>query len=408
MISHQDSYTYQALAHIRYLSEDIGGRGSCTEKEKQAAIYVAEEMKKMGVESIETEQFKAIASTYRPFGLGFAAALLGSIAALLAPFWGGVGSRVAITLAACLNLMGVWAMLAETEFLNHWARWLLPKSISQNVIGTIPPNRSLRAKVVLCAHLDSHRTPVFYSSERWYAVFSLLLALTFFSMLVGTLAFGLGSLLGWLGTRWVGLVTIPIQAFALGMCLHADLTPYSPGANDDASGVGVTLGLTQRLQTERLEHTEVHLAFTGCEEVGSYGIQAFLDGHANLLGDQAVYIILDEVGLGKLKYLTADGLVLKHKTHPRALELIKTAASIKPEIPLVERLGVAYTDALSATKRGLVAITLCTEADPKTGVVSHWHQMADTIETLQPQTLQEAHDFVWEILQNIDRMASAQ
>ena len=393
-------YTTSALSHIFHLSERIGGRGSCTVNERQAGEYAAGELMAMGMSGVDQEPFKAIPATYWPFALGFAASLAGTLLALLA------GGRAALTAAASLNLLGVWAMLAETEFTNHWARWFLPRRPSQNVTGVIPSKKTVQARVVLCAHLDTHRTPVFFSSQVWYSVFSLLLTLTFLSMAAGAVVFGLGAILAWPAARWIALFAFPMQVFSLAMCLHADFTPYSPGANDDASGVGVILGLVQRLLVERLENTQVHLAFTGCEEVGSYGIQAYLDRHSQELGDQVVYIILDEVGIGKIKYLTADGLVLKHKTHPRALALGREISATHPDLQVVERTGLAYTDALSVTKRGLAALTVCTEVDPKAEKVSHWHQMSDTIETLQPETLDRAHKFIWEILQKIDQQAS--
>lgn len=394
-----DPYTKIALRHITHLSLAIGGRGSCTPEEKSAGEYVAGLLTGAGVQKVNRESFRAIPSTYWPFALGFAAALLGSICALLS------GTRPVYLLASLLNLAGAWAMLAETEFARHWARWLLPKRLSQNISGTIPPQADLRARVVLCAHLDTHRTPLFYSSRFWYTIFSTALALTFLSMAGGFLLFAGGAMWGLAGMRWFSLLLIPIQAFGLAMCLHADFTPYSPGANDDASGVGVILGLASRLISEPLQHTQVHLAITGCEEVGSYGIQAYLDRHSQELGEQALYIILDEVGLGKIKYLARDGLVLKHRTHPRALALARQVSASHPELEIVERSGLAYTDALSATKRGLVALTLCCEADPQSGAPSHWHQMSDTPDTLQPDTLRQAHLFVWHILQAIDRSA---
>ena len=398
--SQPGEYTTSALSHIFHLSETIGGRGSCTVNERRAGEYIAGELTVLGVSGIDHEPFRAIPATYWPFALGFTAALAGTVLALLA------GGQAALTAAAGLNMLGVWAMLAETEFTNHWARWFLPKRSSQNVTGVIPSKKTVQARVVLCAHLDTHRTPVFFSSQFWYSVFTLLLTLTFLSMAAGAVVFGLGAILAWPAARWTGLFAFPIQAFGLAMCLHADFTPYSPGANDDASGVGVILGLVQRLLVEPLEITQVHLAFTGCEEVGAYGIQAYLDRHSQELGDQAVYIILDEVGIGKIKYLTADGLVLKHKTHPRALALAREISAAHPDLQVVECTGLAYTDALSATKRGFIALTVCTEVDPKTETVSHWHQMSDTIETMQPETLDRAHKFVWEIIQKIDREAS--
>ena len=395
-----DEYTTTAFKHITYLSETIGGRGSCTQNERAAGNYVAGELALLGAGDIGHQTFEAIPSTYWPFALGFLAALAGSTCALL------VETRLALIVAAALNLSGAWAMLAETEFANHWARWLLPRRLSQNITAHLAPQSPVRARVVLCAHLDSHRTPVFYSSQFWFSIFSAVLALTFISMAGGVLLFTAGAVWDWPGTRLVSLFVMPIQVFALAMCLHADFTPFSPGANDDASGAGVILGLVHRLRVEPLKHTQVHLAFTGCEEVGSYGIQAYLEEYSGELGNQAVFIVLDEVGIGKIKYLSADGLVLKHRTHPQALRLAGEISSAHPELETVERVGLAYTDALSATKRGLISLTVCTEADPKSGSVSHWHQMSDTLDTLEPETLQRAHQFVWEILQEIDRQAS--
>jgi hypothetical protein len=152
------------------------------------------------------------------------------------------------------------------------------------------------------------------------------------------LAFGaalLGTLLVWIvaGRGMMALVAAALEAFALVMCLHADRTPFSPGANDNASGVGVLLGLAARLAEESLAHTEVWLAFTGCEDVAAYGVPALLDAHAPELGDDAVYLILDQVGLGQLRVLTAHGLIIKRTTHPHALELSRRPPRPSPTCP---------------------------------------------------------------------------
>jgi hypothetical protein len=130
---------------------------------------------------------------------------------------------------------------------------------------------------------------------------------------------------------------------------------------------------------------------------------AFLDAHAQELGEEALYVILDEVGLGYLKYLTADGLVIKHQTHPRALEIARQVASVAPVLGAVEGPGIAYTDALVATRRGLAALTICTLPGPEEAGVSYWHQMSDTAETISPAALARVHEFTWQILQSFDQ-----
>jgi len=389
---------HTALDHIRQLSESIGGRGSCTAQERRAAEYSAEQLRNLGAKDVRIESFEAIPSTYWPFAVAFTAALLGS---LLALFIGGQGT---FAFGAALNALGAWTMFAETEFAAHWGRAVLPKAQSQNVVAHIPCNGPPQRRAVLCAHLDTHRTPVFYSSKTWHTIFSALVAMAFVSMVLGTLSFGLAAALAWDWARWLGMALALIQAFALGLCLHADFTPYSPGANDNASGVAIVLELARQLVAEPLAHTELRLILTGCEEVGAYGIAAYLDAHASDLGEDALYIILDEVGLGTIKYLTSDGLILKHKTHPYPLELARLTASTLPEITVRKGAGIAYTDALVATTRGLPALTLCALPSREAADVSHWHQMSDTLEYVDEQALRDVYLFTWQILQNLDQV----
>jgi hypothetical protein len=390
----------RALAHIQYLSETIGGRGSCTPAERQAAEYAAEQMQALGVPEVQIEPYRGAPSTYRPFALAFLAALLGTLLVWI------VDGRLVMALAATLNALGAWGMFAETDFAPNWMRALLPRGDSQNAVGTIPPAGAVRQRVVLCAHLDTHRTPVFYSSTTWHRLFGLLVAGAFVSMVVGALAFGLGALLGWSWVRWIGLAAAAMEIFALALCLHADRTPFSPGANDNASGAGVVLALAGHLRAEPLAGTEVWLAFTGCEEVAAYGIAAFLDRHAGELGAETVYVILDQVGAGRLIYLTADGLIRKRPTHPRALALARAAAAALPGVETAERVGIAYTDAAVATKRGLVALTVVALPRSASEAGSHWHQMSDTAAVVESQTLADACAFTWQILQDLDRAST--
>ncbi len=385
------------LAHLRRLSVSIGGRGSCTPAEREAGEYVANQLKSMGVQAVGSEPFQGAPSTYRPFLLSLGAALLGSLGAIF-------GSKpVVLAAAALLNALGVWGMLAESDLASNWTRLLLPRASSQNIVGQIAPAGPVRHRAVLCAHVDTHRTPVFYSSRTWHRLFGLLVSGIFLSIVAGALVFTLGALFGWAWVRWLAWIVAPVQAFAFFLCLSADFTPFSPGANDNASGVAAALDLARRLCQTPLANTEVRLAFTGCEEVGSYGMQAYLDAHARDFGPQTVYIILDEVGVGCPKIISAEGLIRKHNTHPRALDLARRAASALPGLGVVERAGEAYTDALPATQRGLIALTLSNEPQPGAGEVSHWHQMSDTIAHIDPQTLAASAAFSWQVLKLVDQ-----
>lgn len=387
----------QALAQVHHLAEETGGRGSCTPDERWAAEYAAAEMRQLGARQVRLEPFRALPSTYWPFALAFGVALLGTLLVWL------LEGRWVLAAAALLSGLGTGGMLAETDLAGNWMRRLLPHKESQNAVGLVPAAGEVQQRAVLCAHLDSHRTPVFYSSPAWHRAFGLLVSGALASMAVAAVAYGLGALLDWAWVRWLGLAAAAVQFFALALCLHADRTPYSPGANDNASGVGVALALARRLAQQPLAHTEVWLALAGCEEVGARGMAAFLDEHGAELGDGTFYLILDQIGAGRLGYLTADGMVRKHPTHPEALSLARRARAALPEVQVAERVGIAYTDALVATKRGDVALTLVALPRRGEGAETHWHQMSDTADRVDPGSLADACAFAWQVLLEADK-----
>lgn len=393
-----DDLVATALEHIRHLSSDIGPRGSCTAAEREAARYTAGQMRLLGAQDVHVDLFKGSPSTYLPYDLAFASAILGTLIAWLA------GARWAMGIAAVLGGLGAWGMLAQTDLSANWMRLLLPAAESHNAVGALAAARPATRRVVLCAHLDTHRTPVFYSSLAWIRLFSLLVGGAWASMAVVALAFALGALFGWNGARWIGLAAAAVELFALALCIHADFTPFSPGANDNASGVAVTLALGERLSKEPLGQTEVWLAFTGCEEVGAYGVTAFLDSHGDELGRDALYIVVDQVGAGGLTYLTADGLILKHKTQRAALELAHHTAEALPDLGVRAYVGLAFSDALVATKRGLHALTLNAVPRLASQAGAHWHQMSDTVEHVEPQSLSDTLAFAWQLLQSFDKL----
>jgi hypothetical protein len=395
----RDPLLGDTLAHLRYLAKEVGPRGSTTAGERLGAEYAEQQLRGMGAADVAREGFKAMPSTYWGYAVSFTAAFTGAALVVVSP-----GKDVLI-LAVILNLLGLWGMLAESDVRPSWARWLLPKSPSQNVSGMVPPQGETQRRVVLCAHVDTHRTPVFYSSERWYNLFSLLVLGCFLSMLGGALFYAsaawwsAGALLPW--ARYIALIPLSVQAFASAMCIHADFTPYTPGANDNASGVAACLALAARARREPLQHTALHIAITGCEETGDWGMAAYLHDHAAELGEEPLFIILDEVGLGDAKFLTRDGLIVKHATHPLALEYARRAYAANPSLRLTEGPGLAYTDALVVTQHGLPALTVCTI--PPKGQRSHWHQMSDTVETVRADDLKNVLEFAWGVVREVDK-----
>ncbi len=389
-------YAEIALKHIRHLTEVIGPRGSTTPQERQAAEYARDVLQNLGIDA-RLEPFRSGRSTYHPFVLAFGASLLGGLLYAI------TRHPLAALLAAAFNGLGAWGMFAELDFTDNWMRRLLPTGPSQNAIGVVPPRQEMRRRVVLLAHVDTHRTPIFYSSTAWHKLFVALVGGTFVSMIIGALAYILLAVTGWTGLHWVAGLAAAIQLFGLVMCLHADLTPFSPGANDNASGVGSILALGKRLVREPLLHTEVWLVADGCEELGCYGAGALVKTHAGELRD-ACLIAMDIVGAGDPAFLPSDGLLKKYPVDRELLSIARQIAQERPELRAFEHIGIAYTDAAIILKRGFRGFVMDALPRAEAGAV-HWHQLTDTTDKLESDCLRRVHEFAWEMLQRLDRTA---
>jgi hypothetical protein len=387
-------YAQTALEHIRHLAGTIGPRGSTTPRERQAAEYARDVLRRLGIDA-RLETFQSGRSTYRPFVLSFGAALVGAL------LYAVTRQPIAATLAAMLNDLGAWGMFAELDFTSNWMRRVLPTGPSQNAVGVVPAGETRRQRVVLLGHVDTHRTPIFYSSTTWHKLFVALVGGTFVSMVAGVLAYALLALAGWTWLHWVAGLAAAVQLFGLGMCLHADLTPFGPGANDNGSGTASVLALGERLAREPLRYTEVWLVADGCEELGCYGAAALVEAHADELRD-AYFIALDIVGVGDPAFLVSDGLLKKYPVDPDLLAVARQIAAERPGLRAFEHAGLAYTDTAVILKRGFRGFTIDAlhRQDPGGG---HWHQMTDTVDKIEPDCLRRVHEFAWEMLQQLDQ-----
>ena len=148
-----------AMDHVLHLAETIGARGSTTPQEAEAARYAAQVLHRAGLEPI-TETFRSARSAWYPSALFCGLTLLAVMT-----FW--VGGRPGAIGALGLALLATVSILLELAFRPNPLRWILPKSPSQNVYAQAPPRSTTvpATHVVLLGHLDSHRTPLAFSSD---------------------------------------------------------------------------------------------------------------------------------------------------------------------------------------------------------------------------------------------------
>jgi hypothetical protein len=389
-----DRWAQRALEHVRHLSLDIGPRGSTTPAETEAAAYAWGVMDRLEL-SPQMQRFKSAISGWRPFAL---ATTLSLLAVALYPLAG----RVTAGLAAAIAAVALVSAYLELNFWPNPLRWLLPKRPSQNVWAVLRAGRQAAQRVVVVGHLDSHRTPFIQGSMLRLKLFGVLVGVGFLSFAALTVLYLVGAVIQEDILYFVSLAPAFFLLILVVITIQADMTPYTHGANDNATGAALVLALAERLKEEPLANTEVWALNSGCEEVGLYGAAAFLREHRRELAD-AYFIPLDSVGgpdTGPC-FITREGMVKPYRSDPGLLALCREVAAERPELgayPGVMKL--LYTEGAIGIKNGLRTLTFVNLTPA--GELPHWHRPTDVYENVDPDVLARTGEFLWELLQRID------
>jgi hypothetical protein len=155
----KDHYLPIWLGHVKALAEDIGPRGSTTEKEKEASDYCQQVFRNLDL-TPQMETFISAKSIYHPHLL---ASLFMLLAFVLYPLHG----RTSAVLAALISLITFASQLLELSFRDNLFRRIVPKGDSQNVFAVVPSEQEYVQDLVIIGHVDSHRTPLIFRSPTW-------------------------------------------------------------------------------------------------------------------------------------------------------------------------------------------------------------------------------------------------
>jgi hypothetical protein len=367
----KDHYLPIWLGHVKTLAAEIGPRGSTTEKEKEASEYCQQVFHNLHL-TPQMETFLSAKSIYHPHLL---ASLFMLLAFLIFPLFG----RTSAALAALISVIAFGSQLLELSFRDNLFRRIVPKGDSQNVFAVMPPVQEHKQDLVLIGHIDSHRTPLIFRSPTWVKVYQAFTTVVFVLGTAQVLLYIIGSFTQW---RWIWPVTVFSALGALtlaAICIQADRTPYSAGANDNATSAGLLLTLAQHFQNEPLQNTRVWLVCTGCEEVQHYGAIDFFRRHTSEL-KKPVAVVFEMLGCAGPSWLTKEGIIIPFHCDRNLVQLAEQIAE--------------------ALRVGIPAITL-NGMGPK-GEMPYWHQVEDTYDKMDPELMARAYEFAWEYITAID------
>ena len=386
-----------ALDLIRRLSIDIGPRRPCSDEEQRAAELLERWLTENGVSS-EREPFEGYASFGYPYALIMGAALAGG---LLQRRGRRHARRLGDTLAAgSLTIAALEGDLRLTPLSDLFSR-----HPSVNVVARVGAVRETRLTVCICGHLDTTRSGLIFHPR----VIRHLPRLLQLPAASGALL-AAGPLLRRLpAAKYLQMAGLLGMAASLTLLLERELRGQDvPGANDNASGAAVASQLVAECAASPLEHTEVRLIVTGCEESGVLGAQAYARRHAEEAA-RTTFVNFDTVGgEAPLTYILREGSATASRpTSPRLVELAQAIARRRPELGLepARTTPGLPTDATVFLAHGWEAITFL--AQSAEGGAPNYHWPTDTYENVSEAAIARALETGREVLRELDRAAGS-
>ena len=272
-----------AFAEAEALADEFGPRPPGSDAERRAARHLAERLQGLGRE-VEVESFAVWPAWATGYVINAIVAIIGSVLAVSSGILG-TALVLAATIATFLDLAGIVPT----------TRRLLGRRASQNVLSW--GDREKPGAVLLVAHYDSGPT-------RTRPLRPMFLALL---VLLACCVLRAGGMEGTALTIVQFIPTVVLIVY-VALLLDVALSPATPGENDNASGAGVVLRLTERL--DGLEYFGVHVLFTGSQKAMAQGMRAFLRAHRKGLPGDTVVLNVDAVGGGDVRLTKKEGPLL--------------------------------------------------------------------------------------------------
>ncbi len=385
------------LQHIRALSIDIGPRGSTTAGERQGAEYCKAQLEQLGIQA-NLEAFMSAGSIFLPH-------LLASVLMLTAFILYPQAGRWSAAIAFAVSLISLASQLLELGFKDNLFRWMVPKAKSQNVVAVVPPADERYQDLVLIGHIDTQRTPLIFRSKAWVDAYKAFITIAFILFAAQVLLFGLGWIFQW-GWLWYAASPSALGALLLAaICVQADLTPFTAGANDNATAVAMVLALAEKFQYSPLQHTRVYLVCTGCEEVQHYGAIDFFKRHRlEMLNPRG--LVFEMLGCAGPAWLTSEGIIVPFHADADLMALVERLSQENPQWGAYPgQISGGNTEMADCLRFKVPAITLF-GLTPQ-GEAPYWHQVGDTFDKMDPEVLDRTYALALALIQEIDRSAAS-
>jgi hypothetical protein len=384
---------FDTTTALRYITALAFPRRTGSPGEKQAITYITEAFREMGLmPDVETFQFGPRLCEIGWRGLPLILSLLIGAAILLLP--------VSRWMSGMICLVTLWGIVISSRW-HGWVERLYnrgPMKQASNVIAHLDAEGTDR-NLLFIAHHDarSHTIPL----GPKVALF----------LLNGIMVIVLIFLILW--TILHGAPVLPmraLQGIGITACLIGGLLIYgrsgnqSPGALDNAAGVGTLLTLAAHFVAHPPRSTRLIFLATGAEEEGLVGAMRYIQRHQNEYDSMRTFVVnYDMPGTGNRVVVVASHGIPPVGTG-RHLQKIVDYVAHKAEIPITTSsplLG-AGMDHIPIAYRGIEAIGIMGEKLNR--AVMRAHSPGDTIEGIESQAIGMAGSLGIAIVEEIDAL----
>jgi hypothetical protein len=118
--------------------------------------------------------------------------------------------------------------------------------------------------------------------------------------------------------------------------------------------------------------------------------------------EDTYWIDLDMLGAGNVCYATKQGISYLAEYSPDA-ELVQTAARTARRYPALDVVGremLTLDEVSNLRDHGYKALLITVYGED--GWLPHWHRLSDTLENIDPSTMQCAAYYAWALLHELD------
>lgn len=383
------------MRSIDYLKEltKFEHRGSATKNERRASEYISHKLNNMGY-NVEVQHFRTTRDNLYMIPLQFGTLLfILGIASLVYDKYLNIAEFVLSLLAIGMLLLEVSGKPIETS--------LMPRHSSQNVFTGF--NKICKKKVIVSAHYDTQKGSIMFHPKIVDK-----LKIIFYISYIGFGFIPAGILLKLLGfdivayiVEYVGLAITFATITFMAVC---EITgKYTQGANDNGTGTALALALAEYYITNKNEFpndVDVVFLLTGSEETGERGMKNFIKKYLKELPKDTQFIVLDNLGSGKITYLEGEGMILYRKAGKTLLDVANEMGREYPPDRVQKMKNLLLpTDALPAMAAGFDAIAFLAKDENGRLLNYHWH--TDTIKNVDTKLLRYEESFFKEYLTRV-------